>query len=115
MNTKSRFFFALGILLSSIFSPNLIRAQFTQQGSKLVGTGALGNAEQGFSVALSADGNTAIMGGDFDNGFLGAAWVHTRTGGVWSQQGSKLVGTAPSAMQVKAILLPFHQTGILQS
>ena len=69
------------------------RAQFVQQGSKLVGAGAVGNAEQGFSVAISADGNTAIVGGLNDNGFVGAAWVYTRLGGVWSQQGSKLVGT----------------------
>src|SRR5262245_50605743 len=32
-------------------------AQFTQQGPKLVGSGAVGSANQGISVALSADGN----------------------------------------------------------
>jgi hypothetical protein len=66
---------------------------WSQQGSKLVGTGALGAAEQGFSVALSADGNTAIVGGYDDNAPVGAAWVFTRSAGVWSQQGTKLVGT----------------------
>jgi hypothetical protein len=71
---------------------------WTQQGSKLVGTGAVGGANQGFSVALSGDGNTAIVGGPTDNtdplrGNGGAAWVFTRTNGVWTQQGSKLVGT----------------------
>jgi hypothetical protein len=66
---------------------------WTQQGSKLVGTGAVGNANQGISVALSADGNTAIVGGWGDNGDTGAAWVWTRSGGVWTQQGPKLVGT----------------------
>jgi hypothetical protein len=66
---------------------------WTQQGSKLVGTGAVGNASQGVSVALSADGNTAIVGGYTDNSNAGAAWVYTRSGGVWTQQGSKLVGT----------------------
>ncbi len=25
--------------------------------------------------------------------YVGAAWVYTRSGGVWSQQGPKLVGT----------------------
>ncbi|MGA8613148.1 MAG: hypothetical protein WB760_15900 [Xanthobacteraceae bacterium] len=65
---------------------------WTQQGSKLVGTGAVGGAWQGSSVALSADGNTAIVGGPDDNR-IGAAWVFTRSGGVWTQQGSKLVGT----------------------
>ncbi len=66
---------------------------WTQQGPKLVGTGAVGNAAQGESVALSADGNTAIVGGHFDNSSAGAAWVYTRSGGVWTQQGNKLVGT----------------------
>src|ERR1700756_1245095 len=62
-------------------------------GTKLVGSGAVGNAQQGQSVALSADGNTAIIGGNSDNSNAGAAWVFTRDGGVWSQQGNKLVGT----------------------
>jgi hypothetical protein len=64
-----------------------------QQGKKLVGAGAVGNARQGMSVALSADGNTAIVGGWSDNSKTGAAWVFTRNGGVWTQQGKKLVGT----------------------
>ena len=51
------------------------------------------SSTQGFSVALSADGNTAIVGGPGDNSDIGAAWVFTRSGGVWTQQGSKLVGT----------------------
>jgi hypothetical protein len=66
---------------------------WTQQGSKLVGTGAVGRANQGVSVALSADGNTAIVGGEGDNGAAGAAWVFIRSGGVWTQQRSKLVGS----------------------
>jgi hypothetical protein len=67
---------------------------WTQQGPKLVGTGAVGLANQGTSVSLSSDGNTAIVGGPSDNNGIGAAWVFTRSGGVWSQQGNKLVGTA---------------------
>src|SRR5262245_33988454 len=67
-------------------------ADFLQQGNKLVGTGAASAATQGQSVALSADGNIAIVGGPFDNSGTGAAWVFTRSGGAWSQQGSKLVG-----------------------
>jgi hypothetical protein len=45
------------------------------------------------SVALSADGNTAIVGGVADNAEIGAAWVYTRSGTDWTQQGNKLVGT----------------------
>ena len=146
----SRLFGALVLISAALlFSSQLALAQFTQQGPKLVGTGAVGAAEQGFSVALSADGNTAIVGGLGDNGVApgrrgsspaaavsgpsraaswsaparleaarqgisvalsadgntaivggpgdnanaGAAWVFTRSGGVWTQQGSKLVGT----------------------
>jgi FG-GAP-like repeat/FG-GAP repeat len=66
---------------------------WTQQGSKLVGTGAVGQAKQGISVALSADGNAAIMGGSDDNSDVGAAWIFARSNGVWTQQGNKLVGT----------------------
>jgi hypothetical protein len=63
------------------------------QQAKLVGTGAVGNAGQGDSVSLSGDGNTAIVGGPGDNGGVGASWVFTRSGGVWNQLGSKLVGS----------------------
>ena len=66
---------------------------WSQQGSKLVGTGYSGTAWQGTSVGLSADGNTAVVGGDNDNSSLGAVWVYNRSGSTWSQQGSKLVGS----------------------
>jgi hypothetical protein len=66
---------------------------WTQQGGKLFGTGATGSAEQGLSVALSADGSTAIIGGPSDNNGAGAAWVFSRVGGAWTQQGARLVGT----------------------
>ena len=81
----------VGLLSSS--QSQLALGQFTQQGSKLVGTGAVELASQGWSVALSGDGNTAIIGGREDNSATGAAWVYTASDGVWTQQGSKLVGT----------------------
>jgi uncharacterized protein (TIGR03437 family) len=74
---------------------------WTQQGRKLVGTGAVGSARQGVSVALSADGNTAIVGGPDDNGRFGAAWVFTRSGSVWTQQGGKLVGAGAAGQTVQ--------------
>jgi hypothetical protein len=74
-----------------LFSSQMALAQFTQQGPELDGTGAVGNA--GGSVALSADGNTAIVGAPDDNSGVGAAWVYTRSGTVWTQQGTKLIGT----------------------
>lgn len=63
-----------------------------QQGGKLVGSGAVGAAAQGSSVALSSGGNTAIVGGPGDNNSAGAAWIFTRASGVWTQQ-AKLVGS----------------------
>ncbi len=81
--------FAIGML----FLAQVAGAQFTQQGNKLVGSSAVGAAYQGGSVAISADGSTAILGGFGDDSGVGAVWVFTRSSGVWSQQGSKLVGT----------------------
>ena len=64
---------------------------WTQQTApKLVGTGAAGSAQQGVSVALSADGNTLAVGGNQDTTVGGACWVFTRSAGVWSQQGPKI-------------------------
>ena len=55
-------------------------------------TGAEGTSESGFgtSVAVSADGSTAIAGGPAANGHKGAAWVFTNAGGTWVQQGPAL-------------------------
>jgi hypothetical protein len=80
-------------LSALIVIPNLLFAQFLQQGPKLSGTGAIGNSEQGHSVSVSADGNTAILGAPTDNGGIGAAWIFIRSGGTWTQQGVKLVGS----------------------
>ncbi len=80
---------------------------FTQSGggwiedTKLVGSGAIGDAFEGLAVALSSDGNTALVCGHFDNNFVGAAWVFTRVNGIWSQQVVKLTpgGTTGGAPQ----------------
>jgi hypothetical protein len=64
---------------------------WTQQGSKLVGTGGVG-AQQGSSLSLSADGNTMAVGGPADSGGVGAAWIFARRYGVWTPR-QKLVGT----------------------
>src|SRR5207302_5716555 len=80
-----------------------------QQGPKLVGSGPVGNADQGSSVALSADGNTAILAGVEDNDFGGAAiWIWTRSRDVWTQQGPKLITSGaehPSAWGIKSVAL----------
>jgi hypothetical protein len=83
------------------------RSKWTQQGKKLVGTGFVFSPEQGYSVALSADGNTALIGGPFDSDTVGAAWVFRRSGSKWSQEGKKLVGTGStgSAEQGRSVAL----------
>src|SRR5436305_6361024 len=89
-----RHFAAFVVLVSAtLLSPHPAFGQFSQQGSKLVGTGTGGKAKLGNSVCLSADGNTAIVGGPEDTSDAGAAWVWTRSGGVWAQQGTKLDGS----------------------
>jgi hypothetical protein len=66
---------------------------WSQQGPKLTGGGEqIGAARFGGAVALSADGNTALIGGLGDNSGMGAAWIFTRSAESWSQQGSKLTG-----------------------
>lgn len=67
-------------------------AAWTQVGEKLVGAGATGPANQGFSVSLSGDGNVALIGGPGDDGNAGAAWLFTKVGDAWIQSGRKLVG-----------------------
>lgn len=69
---------------------------WTQQGTKLVGTGYTGTSYQGYSVALSADGNTLVVGGLADNSGAGAVWTFLRSGGVWTQSGSKLLPISPT-------------------
>jgi len=49
--------------------------------------------EFGTAVALSGDGNTAIVGAPTGTGSTGAVWVFARDGAHWLQQGKKL--TAP--------------------
>jgi hypothetical protein len=91
---KPRVTFATASTLAcALLFASAAHAQYMQQGSKLVGTGAAGWAFQGGSVALSTDGNTALVGAQGDNHGCGAVWVFVRAGGVWTQQGSKLVGT----------------------
>ncbi len=66
---------------------------WVQQGNKLVGSNAFVASAQGYAVAISADGNTAVVGGRNDGPSIGAVWIYVRTGNTWTQQGEKLVGT----------------------
>jgi FG-GAP repeat len=76
---------ALAASVSSALSPS----PFVQQGAELEPSATSGSANAGASVALSADGNTALVGGPEDAGGTGAAWIFTRSGATWTQ-GPKL-------------------------
>ena len=52
-------------------------------------TGMATGARQGVSVSLSADGNTAVVGG-YATGGTSTVWVFARAGGTWVQQGNPL-------------------------
>lgn len=66
-----------------------------QQGPKLAPSDPPnGTAQFGFSVAISDDGATAVIGGQ-----AGAVWVFVRTGTAWSQQGPRLAAADPVGSQ----------------
>ena len=59
-------------------------------GPTLTASDEFGAGEFGFSVALAADASTVLVGGYKDSLGYGAAWVFSRAGSTWTQQGSKL-------------------------
>jgi PKD repeat protein len=85
---------------------------WTQQGLKFFGSGAVGSpVYQGWSVALSADGATAILGGPNDNADTGAAWVFTATAHIaGSLTATPTSGAAPLTVTFRAIDLPLPMT-----
>ncbi len=74
---------------------------WVQQGPRLVGNGYQGASWQGYSVALSSNGDILAVGGPLDNrripaGPIGATWIFQQLDGKWEQQGPKLVGSGGS-------------------
>jgi hypothetical protein len=89
----------LSLLLLGAALPESLAGELAapaQVGAKLTGAEASGVSRFGRSVALSADGDTALVGGPSDGGEIGAAWVFTRAGATWTQQGAKLTGAGES-------------------
>ena len=74
------------------------RVQATSGRTRIPGyTGTYGDNDFGTRVALSADGNTALVGGPaYGADGQGAAWIFTRNGSSWAQQGSKLTASGVS-------------------
>lgn len=56
------------------------------QQAELVASDSATGSQFGFSVAVDANGTTAIVGADAANGGAGTAYVFTRRGSSWSQQ-----------------------------
>ena len=81
-----------------VFVHNSVTSEWEQQGPKLEGSGEEGYGNFGQGVALSGDGNTALVGGYYDHGGTGAVWVFTREDGTWTAQPSKLTGTCVSCV-----------------
>jgi hypothetical protein len=107
----ARNFVAAALVLAALLlSAQAALAQFSQQGSKLIASDAIGNAQQGVSVGVSADGNTAIVGGDEDNSGIGGAWIFVRTGGAWAEQ-AKLVGTGAQGQAQQGISVALSGDG----
>jgi hypothetical protein len=71
---------------------------WSQQGPKLVGgTSPESDGDFGASVALSGDGNTALIGAPGDGQTSDGSWVFTRSGSTWSQQGGELMPSDEAA------------------
>lgn len=66
---------------------------WTQQGPKLTGAGETGPGQFGGDVALSGNGDTALIGGPTDNGATGAIWFFSRSGEEWSSEDGKLTAS----------------------
>ena len=97
------FLFVLSFLIC-LFQQHLsfVSAQpyFLSTQLDLIGSNSSG-ANQGNSVSLSADGNTLAVGGPFDGCQIGAVWIFTKSFGVWSQQGDKLVASDSNGTDVQ--------------
>lgn len=79
-------------------------------------SGETEDGQFGFSIALSADGSTALVGAPADNGFAGAAWMFTRIGSTWTQQGPKLtVNEATNAEEEEQCAAEVNECGFGRS
>jgi hypothetical protein len=75
----------------------LVTEEEAGEGSACEGEGAEGECSFGRAVAMSADGNTVLIGAATADERRGAAWVFTRAGSVWTQQGPRLTAAVESA------------------
>lgn len=79
----------------AVYIFNYNAGMWSQQ-AKLFASVTSSNASFGFSVALSSDGNTLIVGAKDVDATVGAAYVFTRSGVTWTQQ-QKITPNATTA------------------
>lgn len=84
---------------------------WTQQ-QKLTATGGAHLDKFGASVALSSDGNTAAIGAPGKSSSAGAVYIFTRSGGVWTQQGT-VVPADPAANDQFGSAVALNSSGTL--
>jgi hypothetical protein len=60
------------------------------QQAKLTAADSAFDDRFGISVALSSDGNTAVIGAGYKDNYIGAAYIFTRSGSIWTQQAKLL-------------------------
>lgn len=66
---------------------------WTQNGTKIQGTGGTTTDLMGANVVISSDGTLILIGSTQDNSQVGAAFLFKKTGSTWAQVGDKLLGT----------------------
>ena len=81
--------FGSGVVLALLLF-GFVSALPAQQISAITPTGATAGAQAGYSVAISSDANTAIIGAPFQSSNAGGAWIHKRTNYAWDTTGTKL-------------------------
>jgi FG-GAP repeat protein len=84
-------------------------SSWKQDGHKVVPNGNVGEAHFGESVALSADGKTALIGGSQFGGGLGAVWVFTRSGSAWNQ--TRILSSGPVGAQAFGVSVALSSDG----
>jgi hypothetical protein len=104
MNKKIKLFIFL--FLAGSIIPNLLFAQYIQQGLKLLSNGTIGPPTRGMSVSLTGYWNGALVGGPGDSGGRGAMWYYIQTNGVCSHsiEKSEVAGNIHNAILYKNVV-----------
>lgn len=85
--------------------------------SKLVASDGAAGDSFGYSVSISNDGNTAVIGAYQDDTTLGSAYVFVRTGSTWTQQAKLLAldGVAGDAFGFSVAISSDGNTAVIAS